>query len=295
MMPRIAGLFVAVFGACWAFAKADGPVDVPPVPLSQPVYSITLGGRSACVVPGHRGQSRAEGGQIDLTSPNSNALTAVLSGSVAANAYLGCPGSASERFQLVQEFEITCSDKNVKTAMLSLDSVLAGFVRSKHRAGAGTRLATAKVFPEGSSQPVMIITHPTLAAQGTDGIHCNQHLPTLEVSGLPLGRYALTAEFVLEAEAFGIADAHANADFSPSGSLPADWVRTRDPFQGVDKKDFGFSLTLTVAADEATAISERKNRTSDVRRAAMTMPAQKAPVPRQLPINEKGFGRLPKP
>ena len=84
-----------------------------------------------------------------MTSPSPNALAAVLSGSVAANAYLGCPGSASERFQLVQEFEITCSDKNVKTAKMSLDSVLAGFVRSKHRAGTGTRLATARVCPVG--------------------------------------------------------------------------------------------------------------------------------------------------
>jgi hypothetical protein len=227
-----------------------------------------------------------------MTSPSSNSLAAVLSGSVAANAYLGCPGSASERFQLVQEFEIACSDKNVKTAKMSLDSVLAGFVRSRHRAGAGAWLATARVCPVGSTQPVMVITHPPLAVEGNDGRHCNQHLPTLEVSGLPLGRYALTAEFVLEAEAAGIADAHAHADFSPSGSLPSDWVRTRDPFQGVDKKDFGFSLTLTVGAEETTTISERRNRTSDVRQATAVMPAQRAPAPRQIPINEKGFGRV---
>jgi hypothetical protein len=172
---------------------------------------------------------------------------------------------------------------------MSLDSVLSGFVRSRHRAGAGTRLATASVTPVGSTQPVMVITHPTLAALGNDGRHCNQHLPTLEVRGLPLGRYALTAEFVLEAEAFGIADAHSHADFSPSGSLPADWVRTRDPFQGVDKKNFGFSLTLTVAADEATAISERRNRTSDVRQATAVIPAQKASAPRQIPRKDEGL------
>ena len=295
MKPMIAALFVAIFGAWSALAAAEDPVPLPAMPLSRRVYSLTLGGRSAFVTPSHRGQARAEGGQIDMTSPSSNALVAVLSGSVAANAYLGCPGSASERFQLVQEFEIACSDKNVKTAKMSLDSVLAGFVRSKHRAGAGVRLATARVCPVGSTQPVMVITHPALAVQGTDGRLCNQHLPTLEAGGLPLGRYALTAEFVVEAAAFGIADAHSHTDFSPSGSLPADWVRTRDPFQGVDKKDFGFSLTLTVAADEAMAISERRNRTSDVRQAAVVMPSQKASDPRQFSINEKGFGRLPKP
>ena len=295
MKPMTAGLFVAVLGAWSALATAEGPVAVRAMQSSQPVYSIKLGGRSACVSPRHRGQARAEGGQIDMTPPSSNTLVAVLSGSVAANAYLGCPGSASERFQLVQEFEIACSDKNIKSAKISFDSVLAGFVRSKHRSGAGMRLATARVCPLGSSQPVMVIEHPPLAVDGTDGRHCNQHLPTLEVSGLPLGHYVLTAELILEAEAFGIADAHAHADFSPSGSLPADWVRTRDPFQGVDKKDFGFSLTLTVAAEDATATSGRRNRTSDVRQAAVVVPAQNASAPRQIPINEKGFGRLFKP
>jgi hypothetical protein len=222
-------------------------------------------------------------------------MTAVLSGSVAANAYLCCPGSAAAQFELIQEFEITCSDKNVKLAKLSLDSVLAGFVRSKHRAETGARLATARVCPLGSTEPVMEITHPTLAVQRTDGRYCNEHLPTVEVSGVPLGRYTLTAQFILEATASGIADAHANADFSPSGSLPSDWVRTRDPFQGVDKSEFGFSLTLTVAAVDSTAIAERRNRTSDVRRTAVMVPAQKAATPRQIPINEKVFGRLAKP
>jgi hypothetical protein len=295
MKPMITALFVAVLGAWSALAMAQAPVDAPAIPLSPPVYSLDLGGRSACVTPSHRGQARAEGGEIDITSPKSNALAAVLSGSVAANAYLGCPGSASERFQLVQEFTVTCSGKNVKTVKMSLDSELAGFARSKHHAGAGARLAVASVCPVGSTEPVMVVTHPTLAVDGNDGRHCNQHLPTTEVSGLPLGRYVLMAEFVLEAEAFGIADAHANADFSPSSSLPSDWVRTRDPFQGVDKKNFGFSLTLTVAADDATTISERKNRTSDVHQATVVMPAQKASAPRHIPINEKGFGRLPKP
>jgi hypothetical protein len=295
MNRMIAGLLMAVLGALSDRATAQDPVDLPAIPRPRGVYQLKLAGRSACVTPRHRGQSRAEGGQIDVTSPSPNALAAVLSGSVAANAYLGCPGSAAAWFQLVQDFEIICSDKNVKTAKLSLDSVLAGFVRSKHRAETGMRLATARVCPIGSPQAVMEIAHPALAAQGTDGRHCNQHLPTLELSGVPLGRYTLTAEFVLEAAAFGIADAHANADFSPSGSLPSDWVRSRDPFQGVDKKDFGFSLTLTVAADDSTAITERRNRTSDVRQTAAVMPAQKVAAPRQISINEKGFGRLPKP
>jgi hypothetical protein len=295
MNPTIAARCLIIFGMWSALASAGGPDVVRSESFSEATYSITLAGRSACVTPSHRGQSRAECGRIDTVLSDANALIAVLTGSVAANAYLGYPGSASERFQLIQEFEISCSDKNVTTAAMSLDSVLAGFVRSRHRARTRSRLATATVCPVGSTQPVMVIAHPALAVDGTDGRHCNQHLETLVASGLPLGRYTLTAEFVLEAEAFGIADAHAHADFSPSGSLPSDWVRMRDPFQGVDKKNFGFSLTLKVTADEVRPVFEGRKRTSDVRQATVVMPAQTSSAARHFPINEKGFGRLPKP
>lgn len=295
MKPMIAVIFVMLHAAWPVHANDDDQVTLPPLVPSRGVYSLTLAGRSACVTPSTKGQARAEGGEIEITAPRSDTLVAVLSGSVAANAYLGCPGSAAERFGLLQEFEIACSDKNVKTAKLTLDGVLAGFVRSKHRAGAGMRLASARVCPLGSTEPVMIITHPPLGVAGSDGRHCNQHLPELEKSGVPLGRYSLYAELILEADAAGLASAHAQADFSPSGSLPSDWVRTRDPFQGVDKKNFGFSLTITVEAEEETKAVERKIRQSNVCQAVVLMPAQNAPAPRQYPINEKGFGRLFKP
>jgi hypothetical protein len=291
LKPLLAGMLLT-FVATWpGAALAQVPAPLPVAPATPPVFNITLGGRSACVTPSHRGQARAEGGIIDLTTPSGNSLTANLSGSVAANAYLGCPGSASERFLLVQEFEITCSDKRVKTAKLSLDSILVGFVRSKHRAGTCMRLASAKVCPRGSPEPVMVISHPMLCAEGNDGRLCNQQLPTLEVAGVPLGHYALTAEFLLDAEASGIADAHSYGDFSPSSTLPVDWVRTRDPFQGVDKKNFGFTLTLAVVADEVPVTSAAKPRTSEVRQAVAVMPAQRAGAARQILIDSKGFDR----
>jgi len=42
------------------------------------------------------------------------------------------------------------------------------------------------------------------------------------------------------------------ADFSPDTALPPEWVRTRDPFQGVSKKAFGFTATITAAPPSAT-------------------------------------------
>jgi hypothetical protein len=94
----------------------------------------------------------------------------------------------------------------------------------------------------------LALAHPTLSSAGTQAHLCNQHLPLVEGPPMPLGRYTLVADFVLDTTASGVCNAHAVADFSPDTTLPADWVRMRDPFQGVSKKAFGFSLSVSSAA-----------------------------------------------
>ena len=93
----------------------------------------------------------------------------------------------------------------------------------------------------------MSLAYPPLCVEGTGGQLCNQHLPPLEVPVMPVGRYTLTATFVLDTRASGVCDSHAVADFSPDTALPPEWVRTRDPFQGVSKKSFGFTATVSAA------------------------------------------------
>ncbi len=69
---------------------------------------------------------------------------------------------------------------------------------------------------------------------------------------MPVGRYTLSATMVLDTTASGVCDSHAVADFSPDTALPPEWVRTRDPFQGVAKKSFGFTATITAAPPSTT-------------------------------------------
>ena len=45
--------------------------------------------RTACVTPKTSRQARADGGSIDVTTPGPNVLAMAMSGSVAANAFLG--------------------------------------------------------------------------------------------------------------------------------------------------------------------------------------------------------------
>ncbi len=219
-------------------------------PLPAPTYAISLGGRDACVTPHTRNRARADGGKIDvqITSPSAGFFTVTMTGTPAAESYLCCTSTAAQTFHLVQEFEVSCSDPRVRFVALTLDSSLVGYVRSARKAGASVRLATASVIAESSETSPLSLSHPTLASSGTEGHLCNQHLPPLEGRLMPIGRYTLVADFVLETTASGISTAHAVADFSPDTALPADWVRTRDPFQGVSKNAFGFTLSISCGA-----------------------------------------------
>ncbi len=253
-------LAIATATGLLSLAMASGALAQPPAapalpapaiaeatPPPVPTYTIMLKTRHACVTPHAQKLARAEGGFIDVVQPVPHTVAVTMTGTAAANSYLGCTGTASETFQLVQDFEINSSDPSIRTVALTLDTALVGFVRSKGRAGAWMRRAEVSVTPADRPGPPLVQAYPSLTVEGTGGQLCNQHLPPLDVPAIPVGRYTLVATFVLDTRASGVCDSHSVADFSPDTILPPDWVRTRDPFQGVSKKSFGFTVTVTAA------------------------------------------------
>jgi hypothetical protein len=241
-------LCVLILGVAGAHAQ-------PPrlAPLPTPTYAISLGGRDACVTPHTRVRARADGGIIEVQASAPNTLTVTMTGTPAADSYLGCTSTATQTFHLVQEFEVSCSDPSIRTVSLTLDSSLVGYVRSTRKASACVRLASASITPESWEGAPLVLAHPPHCASGTQARLCNQHLPTLQGSPMPVGRFTLVADFVLDVTASGVCNAHAVADFSPDTTLPADWVRMRDPFQGVSKKAFGFTFSISAAAQSGAS------------------------------------------
>jgi hypothetical protein len=267
-------------------APAQGPVPLGPAarresPPAVPAatYTITLHARHACVTPHTKKLARVDGGFIDVASPSPQGLIitatgtpaassyeftspappgliVTMTGTAAASSYLGCTGVATAEFELAQEFEITCSDPSVSMVALTLDSALVGFVRSKGHAGAAVRVAEVSVTPEGWDGTPLSLWYPPFGVTGKQGRLCNQHVPPVQDMPMPVGRYVLSARFAIDTQASGVCDDHSVADFSPDTALPADWVRNRDPFQGVSKKAFGFTCTLSVAAPSASALPQ---------------------------------------
>ncbi len=236
-------------GLCGLMLVVPGVHAQPPraAPATAAKYTITLGGRDACVTPHTRLRARADGGIVDVQLPTTDRLTVTMTGTPAADSYLGCTSTATQSFHLVQEFEVGCADPSIQMVSLVLDSSLVGYVRSSRKAAACVRLASLSVAPEAWEGDRLTLVHPTHCVSGTEAQLCNQHLPPLNGFPMPLGRFTLIADFVLDTTASGVSNAHAVADFSPDTSLPADWVRMRDPFQGVSKKAFGFTFSIATA------------------------------------------------
>jgi hypothetical protein len=241
----------------WTWLAAAVCVPLAAEASEQPTVTISVGGRTACVTPATKHFARAEDGVIDVRVPAPGVLAANLSGCVAANAYLAHTGAASESFELAQEIEISCSDPRATTCTLTFDSTLVGFIRSKYRASACVKVAAAALTPaNGGGSPISIAHQPSCVG-GSDGRLCNQSLAPVVVSNVPLGKYVFTAEFVIEAEASGICDAHSAADFSSTSALSPDFVRLRDPFQNADKKNFGFNIVMTATPGGGTSSAPR--------------------------------------
>lgn len=256
----LATLAICAEARAQALAPASAQLPLPPpasngspqTPVSPPTYTINLKARHACVTPHTKKLARVDGGFIDVTAPSPQGLIVTMTGTTAASSYLGCTGVASADFELAQELEITCSDPDVHTVSLTLDSALIGFVRSKGHAGAAVRVAEVSVTPEGWDGTPLTLWYPPFGVTGKDGRLCNQHLPPVQDMPMPIGHYVISARFALDTQAKGVCDDHAVADFSPDTALPTDWVRSRDPFQGVSKKSFGFMFALSAAPPSAS-------------------------------------------
>src|SRR5215472_13295040 len=73
-------------------AGAAAPAPLPAASTSPATYTINLKTRQACATPHAKNLARAEGGFIDVATPNPNTVTVTMTGTVAANSYLGCTG-----------------------------------------------------------------------------------------------------------------------------------------------------------------------------------------------------------
>ncbi|AGA30196.1 hypothetical protein [Singulisphaera acidiphila] len=250
-------------------SDANDAVPSPPSTDSEaeakaPTFTFTLGGKCENIAPSTHGDAKGDG-KVEVEAGD-NQVKAVLGAAAGANVFIGVESTATESVHLVQEFEISCSDASISQVYLTLESNLLGFVRSKHKASAGVRLASATIAPVGWATTPLAVSYPTVCVGGPNG--CNggpkgykyeTPLEPVKSPLMPLGRYVLHATFVVSASAGGLRDAHSTAIFMTESEDLDAWEREHDPFKGDSHDDFGFTLTLKADAPPGfPAVTHRK-------------------------------------
>jgi len=184
-----------------------------------------------------------EGGKIAVKAAG-NTLSATLTGTANAYAYILCHSYGGALLHLEQEFEVTPSDPKSDWVVLTMAVKLDGHLRTDINGGASLRMASATVQPAGGGEALGLALSPRQMG-GVQGVRRIKEEASSTPQVVPAGRFLLVADFVVEATADHICKGHGEVDFAPDSPEGA-WAWP-DPIEKVDSTDFG--LTVTVKAD----------------------------------------------
>ena len=154
---------------------SQAPSTVPP--------AITLKEKRESVRRERHGAANVyEGGKITVTATG-NTLSASLTGTANAYAYVLCHSYAGALLHLEQEFEVTPADPNYGWVVLTMSVKVDGHLRSDIHGGASLRMASAIVQPAGGGEALGLALSPPPSRRragfmaGPGGSHLNSPGP----------------------------------------------------------------------------------------------------------------------
>lgn len=227
-------------------SAADAPAPAP----SGPPVTITLGGRHGHVEPHREGCTHTGGGNIDVAQPSPDTVVITMSGIAVATAMPCKCSTAALHFDLDQCLEVVAADPKVKKVTLTLEGRVIGLLRS-HCKGSAEQGESCVSIGCGPIEVLSLCVPPHSVCGGENlSVNCKEKTHTVPIAP---GEYTLHQTFAIRA-------AHpkclapckaASAEFAPDPALDPLWISYWEPFHGAAKKDFGFQVTVKVAADDS--------------------------------------------
>lgn len=224
-------------------------IHVAPAATAAPDVSITLGARHGHVTPNRCGCVHTGGGNIDIQQPSSDTVVVTMTGVAVATGSPLKDSLASLSFELEQCLEIAIDNPKVKKAKLTIDGRVIGVLRSncKGKDAAEQGKACAAIGCNGVEVVTLCVPPHSVGCGENLSINCTEGPVTVPVLA---GKYVLHQTFCITAShAKGLGKA-SSAEFA-DGALDPLWISAKEPFYGVAKKDFGFQITIKVAADDS--------------------------------------------
>jgi hypothetical protein len=248
-----AGVVAAAIPAV-AFA-ADKPTAVPPgTPVnitvttasSDPEITIKPYGRTGHATPTRTGCSHTGGGNVIVTQPSADTLVVTLTGSGVAAGAPGCGAVAAWDFDIEQCFDVVFANKETKLAKLTVGGNVIGVLRS-HCKGAGSAAENnASAAITCGPQAVTHMSMPPHSVAGGENLSINDQQGPVCVP-VPCGKYTLHMTWHLDATAAKclLPCKSPSFEFAPD-ALDALWLSSKEPFHGIKKDAFGFSVKIHV-------------------------------------------------
>jgi hypothetical protein len=242
MSKFLPGLAAALLPAA---LLAQGP---PPAPAPAKA-SITLYERHGHVTPQRHGFQHTGAGNIDVAQPSPDTVVITMTGVAVAGPHPCKASTASMDFDLNQCFEVSVDRTEVRTAKLTVEARVIGLLRSGH-CGKGTAEESGGCATV-SAGPAALVTvcAPPHSVSGGENLSINDHEGPVTVP-VGVGKYTLHQTFhVAVHNPRGLCGKASSAEFAPDPALDPLWISYWEPFHGAAKKDFGFQVTLKVAAE----------------------------------------------
>ena len=213
----------------------------------QPVMAkITLGPREGAAHPMRQGQSVTGGGNIDVSQPAPDTLVIRMSGNVAACGNLLAGANAALDFYENLQFLVEFSQPG-HTGKLVIVSTVNGVLSGKGK-HASVGMSDANVVITCGPNSIASIPIPARSAGCGESFALNASQGPI-CAPIYAGCYNLRQDFTIFAShKAGVLCGKAIAEFSPS-PLSSSWIGASYPFQQVDKKGFGYEVTVRVVPD----------------------------------------------
>jgi hypothetical protein len=222
-------------------------ISVTSTPPSSPDVSIKLLDRHGQGTPLRQGFSHTGAGNIDVAQPSPDTVVITMTGVGVAGGHPCKASVAAFDFDLEQCFEVVFEKPSVKAAKVSLEGRVIGLLRSHCKGGGSAEENNGCATILAAEIPVLHLCLPGHAVTGGENL-----------SAGPVGGPILAGKYTLH-QVFHLTATHpksllpckaASAEFAPDPALDPLWISYWEPFHGAQKKDYGFQITLKVAAEE---------------------------------------------
>ena len=148
-----------------------------------------------------------------------------------------------------QSLDIAIADPKVKRAKLTLEGRVIGVLRS-HKGGGSADQGPAHASVSCGTAEMVALALPSHSVCAGENLSVNDRTGPVAAS-VAAGEYHLHQSFAVTAShpwSLKLCKT-ASSEFAPDPALDPLWISYWEPFHGAAKKDFGFQVTLKVAAD----------------------------------------------